>query len=368
MSVATRSPRRSPRASERRRERSRALVELAVGRRAGRGSRSRRGPACAARGRGASGPSVSSRSSAGTPRRAGDEPLRLLPEEQVAAPSKSSTRASGIRSASSCALRASTTLSASPCSTSVGAAIAPSRSSRRRSRPRPPAPASPPAVGRVREPVREDLVDELRPLRRRAGASAFSTNRRSATSRLQRRAASANSAQRPLRASGTRRRRPGVVHASTSLSTRSGRGERELLRDHPAEARAEDVRALDSGLVEDGARRRRPSARPCTAPAARRSRRCRGCRTARRGSARASSSAAGPQPQRVVAEPVDTSTSGPSPPPRTRSHAVADAATPALRASPSLRAVERPPARASQPAPARPRARGPRARPAGRRR
>ena len=47
---------------------------------------------------------------------------------------------------------------------------------------------------------------------------------------------------------------PGVVQASTSRSTRSGAVEHELLRDHPAEARADDVRALDPGGVEDAER------------------------------------------------------------------------------------------------------------------
>ena len=46
-----------------------------------------------------------------------------------------------------------------------------------------------------------------------------------------------------------------------------GRGDRDLLGDHPAEARADHVRALDAGLVEHLQPRRRPSRAPCTAPA-----------------------------------------------------------------------------------------------------
>ena len=81
-----------------------------------------------------------------------------------------------------------------------------------------------------------------------AGASAFSTNRRSAT-------AGSSVAASAMRVSvccgiGCAFGPPGVVQASTSRSTRSGYRERELLRDHAAEARADDVRALDAGLVE----------------------------------------------------------------------------------------------------------------------
>ena len=49
---------------------------------------------------------------------------------------------------------------------------------------------------------------------------------------------------------GTASGPPGVVQPSTSLSTRSGAVDGELLRDHPAEARPEHVRALDARLVE----------------------------------------------------------------------------------------------------------------------
>ena len=73
-------------------------------------------------------------------------------------------------------------------------------------------------------------------------------------------------AARPSAAASGTRGPPGVVQARTSLSTRSGRGERELLRDHAAEARADDVRALDPGRVEHGDGVRRPSARAVYGP------------------------------------------------------------------------------------------------------
>ena len=89
------------------------------------------------------------------------------------------------------------------------------------------------------------------------GASAFSTKRRSATAGSSV-GASAMSATVTL-GIGTAIGPPGVVQPRTSLSTRSGPRERELLRDHPAEARPDDVRALDAGLVEHVQQRRRPS-------------------------------------------------------------------------------------------------------------
>ena len=170
----------------------------------------------------------------------------------------------------------STTMSPSPCWTSVGAATAPSRSCRRTPPRRPPAPPSRPDPCAVASAVHEDPVDELEP--RGRGASAFSTNSRRRVGR----SVGASRSTRPFSgASGTRRapRRGAGEHEPVDPLRMA---ERELLRDHPAKAGADHVRALDSRLVEHLRRRRRPSRRPCTGRGARRSRRRRGCRTGAR--------------------------------------------------------------------------------------
>ena len=162
------------------------------------------------------------------------------------------------------ALPASTTLSAVPWTTSVGTRMSPSRRERVVRR----------AGARLRVPARRRPAGApcgRRRSRRRAppaasGESAFSTNSRSASSRIEVRAFP--SARRSAAASARTVGPPAVVEQRTSLRTRSGRGEHELLRDHPAEADPEHVRALDARARPARRARRRRAARSCTGPAA----------------------------------------------------------------------------------------------------
>ena len=143
--------------------------------------------------------------------------------------------------------RGSTTTSSSPCWTSVGAASPPSRSYASKPPRRPPVP-----------PTRRA------PAPSRAGARGSARRSPGARHRRRRERVLDEPAERDCRLQRRRLRHsatvacgigcalgpPGVVQASTSRSTRSGMRERELLRDHPAEARPDDVRPLDARLVE----------------------------------------------------------------------------------------------------------------------
>ena len=138
-------------------------------------------------------------------------------------------------------MRGSTTTSPSPWMTSVGAVS-----------------DAEPVVrveGRARRRLRRPRLEALR--RREPGARG-SARRAPAADPARARSRRTRAASRAprirshglLAASGTPAGPPGVVQTRTSFSTRSGAAERELLRDHPAEARPDDVRALDAGLVE----------------------------------------------------------------------------------------------------------------------
>ena len=151
-------------------------------------------------------------------------------------------------------------------------------------------------VGRVRERGSATIsLDELRSAR--AGrASAFSTKRRSASSGGSV-GACGDQRHRPLRhreRARPARRRAGEHEPVDALRVREG----ELLRDHPAEARA-DARARARRRPRRAPRRASPASwrGRVRARAARRSRRSRGCRSRTHPEARRASSSA-PAPSR----------------------------------------------------------------------
>ena len=165
----------------------------------------------------------------------GDEPLRLLPHEEMAG-SRGRRRAArpGIASTSrSRVARIDDDVAVSVC-TSVGTASEPSRRCASKRRPR--GGLRRPVLERLRRPlaVDQDPVDELRP---RIGLERVLVNWRSVA-----RASISSTVllrhRERLRPAGRRAREHELVDPLRM-------GERELLRDHPAEARPDHVRALD---------------------------------------------------------------------------------------------------------------------------
>ena len=268
--------RREPGLEQAGRERVGARIELARRSSPRRRSRSRRGRASSGHGRGSSGrASIHSRRNSVTiatndraaPRRRGGR-----------RPGRARRGHRGSRRASRAAFRGSTT--ASPSRAGRASARRSRRHGRGRRRPRPPPPAR--SRRRTAAPSPRGGAGSARRSRSSgSGASAFSTNWRSVARARQQLHRLLGHRER-LRPAG---RRAGEHEPVDALRS----GERELLRDHAAEARAEHVGALDPGLVEHLRRVARPARPPCTARAARRSRRCRGCR---RGSRRTTARAA----------------------------------------------------------------------------
>ena len=148
---------------------------------------------------------------------------------------------------------------------------------------------------RRREPVRHDLARRAPAAPRRSPARARS--RRTAAARPPARASPPRpSARASACGIGCAFCPPGVVQARTSRSTRSGYASASSCATIPPRLVADDVRSLDAGLVEHRDRVLGHLARRCTGRAARRSRRCRGCRRGSRRTARRGSGSTAPSP------------------------------------------------------------------------
>ena len=160
-------------------------------------------------------------------------------------PSNRRTRASGIRSARSAALRESTTPSSVPWRISVGAPMSADPVEGVEARPRRGLRLPAGRVGRAREPVRVDAADELlrRVVRERVLDEAPQRDLRRERRRL------GDERERPLRQRERARAARGRAREDEPVDALRA-GERELLRHHPAEARPDDVRPVDPGLVE----------------------------------------------------------------------------------------------------------------------
>ena len=179
----------------------------------------------------------------------------------------------------------------SPCRISVGAAIALDAGRARRSAAPAAACADHASSGcAVALAVREDPLDELG-----AADPARARSRRTRAGSLR----SGISSTRSARGIGNDSAPPGVVQASTSLSTRSGCASASSCATIPPRLVPTTCARSTPGLVEHLERVGGHLAQPCTDPAARRSRRCRGCRRGCTSNERASGSTTGSQPQRA---------------------------------------------------------------------